>query len=215
MISFEKVTKSYMTDFGRKFIFKDLSFDIPEKESLGIIGYNGAGKSTLLRMISGVESADSGLIKRKSHFSWPIGFGGGFNGSLSGAENVKFVARIYGKDIQSTLEKTKDFAEIGEYFYLPVKTYSSGMKARLAFGLSLAIDFETYLIDEVIAVGDKRFKAKAREAFAKTIENKTVIMVSHSFKLLSEYAKNFGVLNKNELEIYTSLEKAQKRYDSL
>ena len=204
-----------MTSLGRKVIFKDLSFELPMDQSLGIIGYNGSGKSTLLRMLSGVEYPDSGKIIRQNNLSWPIGFAGGFNGSLSGVENVKFVAPIYGKEIKSIIKQTQDFAEIGDYFYLPVRTYSSGMKARLAFGLSMAIDFDTYLIDEVIAVGDKKFQAKAREAFDQKISGKKVIIVSHSFRTLDNFATKFAILHNNNLEVFDNIKLAQKRYQAI
>ena len=215
MIKLQNIYKSYMTSFGRKVIFKDLSFSIPTNDSLGIIGYNGSGKSTLLRMLSGVESPDSGVIQRDTNFSWPIGFSGGLNGSLTGAENAKFVARIYGKDIKSVVDQTRDFAEIGDYFYLPVKTYSSGMKARLAFGLSMAIDFDTYLIDEVVAVGDKGFQKKAQDTFNDKVNGKTVIIVSHSFSILESFASQFAILHNNQFELFDNINSAKQRYMSL
>ena len=146
-----------------------LSAVFEEGVSVGILGRNGAGKSTLLRILGGAEQPDSGRVIRKGRVSWPIGFSGGFNGSLTGEENARFVARIYDADIDRVIEFAKDFAEIGDYFQMPVRTYSSGMKARLAFGLSMAIDFDTYLVDEVTAVGDATFQERCREAFAEVV----------------------------------------------
>ncbi len=165
MIELRKVTKVYKTKVGRNVVLDDISLTIPPRRGLGIIGRNGAGKSTLLRIIGGAEQPTAGDVIRRGRVSWPLGFAGGFNGSLTGEENCRFVARIYGLQYDYVVEKTRSFAEIGDYFFMPVRTYSSGMRARVAFGLSMAIDFDMYLVDEITAVGDKLFRKKCRAAF--------------------------------------------------
>ncbi|MCA8972821.1 MAG: ATP-binding cassette domain-containing protein, partial [Planctomycetes bacterium] len=154
MIRLEGVTKAYRTTVGDHVVLDRIDADFPEAVSIGVLGRNGAGKSTLLRILGGAEQPDAGKVTRSGRVSWPIGFAGGFNSSLTGEENCRFVARIYDADLDEVIESTRAFADIGAYFRMPVRTYSSGMRARLAFGLSMAIDFDTYLVDEVTAVGD-------------------------------------------------------------
>ena len=141
MIELRHITKTYKTPYGPNVVLDDISVKIPTGESIGILGQNGAGKSTLLRIIGGAEMPDHGEVIRNAKLSWPIGFAGGFNKSLTGEDNRKFVARIYGQDVDRVIDETREFAEVGKYFYMPIRTYSSGMKARVAFGLSMAIDF--------------------------------------------------------------------------
>ena len=187
MIGLDKVTKSYMTLSGRKVVFRDLSFDIPADVNVGLIGRNGAGKTTLMRLLSSVDLPDSGEIVTKGHISWPVGLRTGMQKNLTGRDNVKFVCRIQGvrKDgMQEKIRYVQDFAEIGEYFDHPLSTYSSGMQARLAFGTSMAFDFDYYLIDEVMAVGDATFKRKSRKVFKERLTKAKVILVSHNMKLI-------------------------------
>ena len=185
MIRLDKVTKSYMTLRGRKVVFRDFSLDIPEGYNVGLIGRNGAGKSTLMRLISAVEFPDAGKITTNGRLSWPVGLKGGLQKTLTGRDNVKFVCRVQGvrkTGIQEKVRFVQDFAEIGDYFDQPVSTYSSGMRARLAFGLSMAFDFDYYLIDEVMSVGDARFKQKSHEIFQERLQNSKVILVSHNMR---------------------------------
>jgi capsular polysaccharide transport system ATP-binding protein len=147
VIELSEITKAYQTRSGSNVVLDRISFSFPPRTNFGILGKNGSGKSTLLRVIAGTEQPDSGQVHWGGLVSWPIGFSGGFNGSLSGEENCRFVARIYGADIDEVVGFTMDFAELGEYFYMPVRTYSSGMRARLAFGVSMAIQFDVYLVD--------------------------------------------------------------------
>ena len=213
MIELKNISKWYKTGTGRHVVLDDISLTFPGRESIGIVGRNGAGKSTLLRIIGGAEMPSEGRVIRRGRISWPIGFGGGFNGSLSGAENCRFVARIYGHDPDYVVDSTRDFAEIGEYFHEPVRTYSSGMRARLAFGLSMAIDFEMYLVDEVTAVGDKLFREKCRAAFAALRRTSGLIMVSHSYETLAEYCNTCVVLDRGRISMYGSVEEASKAYE--
>jgi len=207
MIHFYNVKKSFRVRNTRKFILHGLSVTFPER-NIGILGANGAGKSTLLRLIAGTERPDSGTIKREANISWPLGFAGSFNGTLTGAENVKFVARIYGQDTEYLLDFVADFSELGDFFYMPVRSYSSGMRARLAFGVSMAIDFEYYLIDEITAVGDKRFRDRCQEVFTQKLSHSKIIIVSHSMPTLRNYCDMGAVINDGELLFYDDLEEA-------
>lgn len=169
-------------------VLEDINLRIPLGVSVGLLGLNGSGKSTLLRLIAGMDTPDRGELRRHCSVSWPIGLTGGFQNSLSGRQNVKFVARVHGGryNVDSIIEQVKDFAELGSAFDEPIKTYSSGMRARLNFGLSLAFDFDIYLSDEATAVGDRGFKAKAKKAFRDKVGQASVIMVSHSEGILKD-----------------------------
>ncbi len=215
MISIRHLTKSYETKSGTHLVVDDVSLDIPDEVSIGILGRNGGGKSTLLRLIGGIEQPDSGEVVRTSRVSWPIGFGGAFHGALSGRENTRFVARLYGADVDEVAEKTLEFAEIDEYFDMPVKTYSSGMRARLAFGLSMAVDFDVYLIDELTAVGDQRFQEKSRKAFKDKRRHASVVIVSHQIKTIKDYADRFAVMKEGKLEVFDDLKEAEAIYKTL
>ncbi|RYZ04772.1 MAG: ABC transporter ATP-binding protein [Myxococcales bacterium] len=214
MIELDRITKAYATKSGSNVVLDRVSFSFPARTNIGILGKNGAGKSTLLRIIAGTEQADSGSVVRSGAVSWPIGFAGGFNGSLSGEENCRFVARIYGADLDEVVGFTYDFAEIGEYFYMPVKTYSSGMRARLAFGLSMAIEFDAYLVDEVTAVGDASFQAKCRKAFEERSGRSSVIIVSHHMGTVREYCQRCAVLIEGKLRGFETVEEAQSAYEA-
>ncbi len=215
MIELRDVTKVYPTPAGQHLVLDGITVALEGRENLGILGRNGAGKSTLLRIIGGAEMPDRGEVIRSGRVSWPIGFGGGFNGSLSGEENCRFVARIYGADIDAVVEETEAFAEIGKHFRLPIRTYSSGMRARLAFGLSMAIDFDIYLVDEVTAVGDKAFQEKCREAFHARQERSSVIIVSHQMTTIRQYCRRCAVLERGRLRVFDTLEEAQASYEAV
>lgn len=183
MIEVRNITKSYMTPTGRVVIFRNLSFDVPDDKNIALIGRNGAGKSTLMRLIAGLDMPDKGRIITRGSISWPMGLSGGFQGSLTARDNVKFVGRVYGADgekLRQIVEYVEQFAEIGDYFDRPVKTFSSGMRSRVAFGLSLAFDFDYYLIDEAMSTGDAHFRNKAQMAFKNRISKSKVILISHS-----------------------------------
>ncbi|HBM1825159.1 TPA: ABC transporter ATP-binding protein [Escherichia coli] len=198
MIKIENLTKSYRTPTGRHYVFKDLNIEIPSGKSVAFIGRNGAGKSTLLRMIGGIDRPDSGKIITNKTISWPVGLAGGFQGSLTGRENVKFVARLYAKqeELKEKIEFVEEFAELGKYFDMPINTYSSGMRSRLGFGLSMAFKFDYYIVDEVTAVGDARFKEKCAQLFKERHKESSFLMVSHSLNSLKEFC-DVAIVFKN------------------
>lgn len=212
MIVLDNVDKIYRIKDVEKVILDDVSFAFPPDENIAIMGHNGAGKSTLMRMIAGIELPTAGLIRRDEKVSWPLGFASGFNGLMTGTENVRFVARIYGEDSDRVLDAVKKFSELGRSIDLPIETYSSGMKARLAFGLSLAIDFDCYLIDEITAVGDRRFKTKSAKALNKKIENARVLMISHAEKTIREYCDHGVLLYGSKLYYYDAIDPLIKDY---
>jgi capsular polysaccharide transport system ATP-binding protein len=214
MIELRQLTKAYPTTSGLHLVLDRIDAVFPDKVSVGILGGNGAGKSTLLRILGGAEQPDAGEVVRAGRVSWPIGFSGGFSLSLTGEENCRFVARIYGVDVDDVVEFARGFADIGKYFAMPVRTYSSGMRARLAFGLSMAIDFDTYLIDEVTAVGDSRFQKRCHEAFAERRERSTVIMVSHQLGTIRKFCDQVALLDRGRLVFFDDLAEAEKHYEA-
>ncbi len=213
MIELRNITKIYRTIAGPNVVLDDISVVFPPLDSIGILGRNGAGKSTLMRIIGGAEAPTAGTMVRQGRISWPIGFSGGFSVSLTGEENCRFVARIYTQDMQRVIEETRAFADLGSYFYMPVRTYSSGMRARLAFGLSMAIDFDLYLVDEVTAVGDKPFRTKCKRAFEDRRLRAGLIMVSHDLGTLREYCRRCAVLDHGKLRLYDSIDEAAAAYE--
>jgi capsular polysaccharide transport system ATP-binding protein len=212
MIAMQHVTKSYPTNDGVHVVLNDISATFEPRVSVGLVGKNGAGKSTLLRLLAGIEMPDVGTIERSVRISWPLGFSGGFNVSLSGEENCRFVARIYDEDIDRVVGFAQEFSELGKYFYMPVKTYSSGMRGRLAFGLSMAVDFDVYLVDEITSVGDASFQAKSRKAFRERRDRSSLILVSHNMETIREHCDRGAVLQDGALTIYDTVDKAAKAY---
>ena len=202
MLSFENVSKSYKLQGVRKTILSNFTFAFPEGRNIGIMGRNGAGKSTMVRLMAGTEPPDTGAVYRTSRVSWPLGFAGGFNGSMTGIENIRFVSRIYGQDTEKVIAYVTEFAELGASLRLPIKTYSNGMRARLAFGLSMAIDFDVYLIDEITAVGDQNFKKKSQAVFKDKLASSQIIMVSHSALTIRQYCDCGLLLDRGEVRFY-------------
>jgi len=213
MIKVENMCKHYMTRQGHKNILQNISFTVKKGEKLGILGCNGAGKSTLIRIIGGIEQPSSGSVTRSMRVSWPLALEGAMVGGLSGMDNLRFVCRIYNVDFESSLGYVKKMSELGNYLYEPVKTYSSGMRARLAFAMSLVVDFDCYLIDEVSAVGDKRFNAKLKYELMDRTADRSVIMVSHFYGVIQEYCDRAAVLNSGELFSFQNIESAIAFYD--
>lgn len=208
MIKFESVSKTYHVRKFSKTVFSDLNFVIEPGSSIGICGANGAGKSTLMRLISGVEMPSEGKVTRTMTTSWPIGYANTFQSSLTGADNARFISRIYNRDELELLDFVEDFAQLGAYLYQPVNTYSAGMAARLAFGISLAIDFDCYLVDEVTAAGDERFRARSEEALVARRERGTLLMTSHETGTLLTYCKQGAVLYGGALVFYDTIQEA-------
>ena len=215
MIIVEDVHKRYKTEHGAgKWVLQGVSFIIPPKLNVGLIGANGAGKSTLLRIIGGVDQPNKGRVERHCRVSWPMGFGGGLQGSLTGRQNAKFVCRIHGHedDIPDRLAYIQNFAEIGEAFDEPIKTYSSGMKSRLQFALSLAFDFDVYISDEVTATGDAAFKNKAAAAFKKLADHASLIMVSHGEGTLKQFCSAGILIHDGKAHWFDQIDDALKAY---
>jgi capsular polysaccharide transport system ATP-binding protein len=215
MIQFGSVFKFYRTEGHTKIILDHVSTVFESGWSYGILGVNGAGKSTTMRLMAGMELPNAGSIRRSVRVSWPLGFASALHPFMSGRENVKFVARAYGEDIRKTIDFVEDFAEIGEYIDVPVKTYSSGMMSRLAFGLSMAIDFECYLIDEITAVGDARFQARCQVEFDRRRKNSDLIVISHSMDTIKSYCDRAAVLVDGQLLMFDNVDRAIEVYRRL
>ncbi len=216
MIELRNINKSYpLPRHGRREILHNASITFQPGVNIGILGLNGQGKSTLIRIISGAERPDSGTVTRKSRVSWPIGFTGGFNGSLTGRENLRFTSRIYGANIQEVTEFVEDFTELGPYMDMPVKTYSSGMRSKLAFGLSMSIGFDFYLIDEAWSVGDASFRAKAEKLFEARKAHATLVVVSHSVATIRKNCDSAAVLHNGLLTVYDKLNDALRVYTEI
>ena len=215
MIELRDISKSYRLESGRNTVLDSVSAVFPTGKSVGILGVNGAGKSTLLRIIGGVEPPDRGTVLRDVRVSWPMGFSGGFSPNMTGRQGARFVARIYGETPREVERFSRDFAELGPYFDMPIRTYSSGMRARLAFAISFAVEFDCYLVDEVIAAGDARFSKKYRREFKERARNASVILVSHNPEAIRAECDFAAVLTKGSLTLYESVDEAMDVYEQL
>jgi capsular polysaccharide transport system ATP-binding protein len=215
MIQLDRIFKFYRTEGFVKIVLDHVSMVFESGRSYGLLGVNGAGKSTTLRLIAGTELPNAGRIRRSARVSWPLGFSGGFHPLMTGRENVKFVARAYGADCRKTLDFVEDFSELGDYLDVPIKTYSSGMGARLAFGVSMAIEFDCYLIDEITAVGDARFQARCKQAFDQRRKNADLIVVSHSMGTIKDYCDHGAVLVDGQMMMFDSVDGAIEVYNRL
>ncbi|WP_294034245.1 ABC transporter ATP-binding protein [uncultured Moraxella sp.] len=211
----EDVVKSYPVKGGRRNVLDGINLKIEYGEKIGILGRNGAGKSTLIRVLGGVEEPTSGSVQRDMSISWPLAFSGAFQGSLTGSDNVRFVCRVYNADYKKAMELVDSFAELGKYLYEPVKVYSSGMRARLAFAISLAVDFDCYLIDEVISVGDASFHRKCEIELFEKRAHKSMIIVSHELHNIKEHCDKVALLHEGKLTIYQDMDEAFAIYNSL
>lgn len=208
MIRLENVQKSFWTRDGRKYVARDITQTFPSGVSVALLGRNGAGKSTMMQMISGAMRPDSGNVEITGSMSWPVGFAGSFHPKLSGEQNVRFIARVYGVDTDELIAFVEDFAELGAHFYLPVRSYSSGMKSRLAFGVSIGIPFDTYLVDEVTSVGDASFRAKSRAVFRERMKNAGAVVVTHSMTEVRALCTAGAVLENGDLSYFDDVEEA-------
>jgi capsular polysaccharide transport system ATP-binding protein len=207
-----QVTKSYTTMGQRHAVFRDLDLEFERGVNLGVIGPNGSGKSTLLRLIAGADVPDRGRVVRYSRLSWPIGFSGVFDPALSGIVNARFCARIYGRDPGEVTDFTSDFSGLGDFMKWPLQGYSAGMRARYAFGLSMAIDFDCMLIDEVLGVGDQDFRAKCAVALEQRRQTSDIILVSHNLKDIIRLCDRVLILGGRKPVISDDVAKTVKRY---
>lgn len=215
MIRLQNVSKRYRTSKGSKVVLDNVNVDFPVGASVGILGLNGAGKSTLIRIIGDSEPPDSGRVLCKQRISWPLGFSGGFQTTLTARENARFVARIYGESVRYVEEFTHEFSELGEYFDEPLKSYSAGMQARFAFSVSLACNFEYYLVDEALETGDARYREKFRMAFEERRANASVILVSHNEQTIRRNCDMAAILHEGSLVLYEDLKEALFEYNIL
>lgn len=206
------VSKIYRGENHRKVVLDDVTYSFDTRYTYGILGANGAGKSTLLKLIGGTELPNSGQIFRDLRISWPLGFGGGLHPLMTGRENLKFVSRVYGANLRRVIDFVEYFSELGNYLDMPVRTYSSGMSARLAFGLSMAIEFDCYLVDEITAVGDAQFGLRCRQAFEERRDRSSMIMVSHNIGTIKSYCDRGLVLYQGKLLAFGDIDDAVEFY---
>jgi capsular polysaccharide transport system ATP-binding protein len=218
MIALRSLTKSYPTRQGRRYVFRDLSFTFPPGANIGLIGRNGAGKSTLMRLLGGIDQPDRGEVFTDARISWPVGLSGGFNANLTARENVQFVCRVHGASGTSLRDKVRfveDFAEIGDYFDLPLRQFSSGMRSRVAFGLSMAFDFDYYLIDEVMAVGDAQFRAKSKKVLMQRLKQANVILTSHNMADIRQYCNVVVHVERGQVAVHDDIEEGIRAYQGV
>jgi capsular polysaccharide transport system ATP-binding protein len=214
MIVLDKVTNRYSTRQGSRVVLDEIDLTIHPGEKIGILGRNGSGKSTLIRLISGAEMPTSGHVFRDMSISWPLAFTGAFQGSLTGLDNLRFICRVYGADIESAIPKVEEFSELGIYLGEPVKKYSSGMRARLAFAISLAIDFDCFLIDEVVAVGDSRFHQKCETELFQKRNDRAMIIVSHQPEQIISHCDRAAVLCDGKIHNFEDVTHAYEFYQA-
>ena len=212
MIELRDVVKRYPMRHGMATVLDHLNLQVGRGEKLGILGRNGSGKSTLIRLISGAEAPTSGRVSRSMSVSWPLAFGGAFQGALTGMDNLRFICRIYNADIERVIPQVRDFSELGKYLDEPVRSYSSGMRARLAFALSLAVEFDCFLIDEVIAVGDSRFHEKCNVELFEKRKDRAMVIVSHQPENIVEHCDRAAVLHEGKLHCFDNVAKAYDFY---
>jgi capsular polysaccharide transport system ATP-binding protein len=217
MIIAEGVCKDYHSETGHGWhrVLSGVSFTIAPGEKVAILGRNGAGKSTLIRLISGIEVPTLGTIERQMSVSWPVGLTGGIGGAMTGNDNIRMICRLYNRPFNVIREYVEDFAQLGKYLSEPVKTYSAGMRARLNFAVSLAVDFDCYLIDEIITVGDQRFQQRSYEELFVRRADRSLILASHSPEIVRAYCARALVLHRGRAKIFEDLELALAIYTDL
>lgn len=215
MIICKNIFKSYKHGSSRKQVLSNVNLTIERGDRIALLGRNGAGKSTLIKLIGGVEMPTSGRIALGMSVSWPLGFAGGFQGSLTGYDNARFIARIYDRDYKDMKAFVEDFTEMGRQLAMPVKTYSSGMRARLAFALSLAIEFDCYLIDEIILVGDQNFQRKCQHELFEKRQDRTMILASHSTEVVRQFCNRAVIINQGQATAYDDVDHAVDIYSAL
>lgn len=212
MITVSNVSKSYSTRQGSRTILRNINFSLTRGEKMGILGRNGAGKSTMVRLISGAERPDTGSIERDMTVSWPLAFGGAFQNTLTGLDNMRFICRIYDIDWKDKVDYVDNFSELGHYLNEPVRSYSSGMRARLAFAISMVVEFDCFLIDEIIAVGDARFHEKCHVELFEKRADRSMIIVSHDAPYIRDHCSRVGVLHEGCLTIFDDIDQGYEHY---
>lgn len=212
MIRFENLSKSFWVRGEHKVVIDHLNTTLRTGQSLALLGRNGAGKSTLLQIVAGTLRPTTGQVVSDGSISWPVGFGGSFHPQLTGAENTRFIARVYGVDADELVDFVADFAELGKHYHMPVRTYSSGMKSRLTFGASMGIRFDTYLVDEATAVGDASFRAKSKKYFTDRVKNASAILVSHDMTQVRDFCDAGVILADGRLSYYDDIDEAIARH---
>ena len=212
MITLANVSKSYRTSQGPVTVLDQASLQVAPGEKIGILGRNGSGKSTTIRLIGGAEQPDSGSITRSMSVSWPIAFGGAFQATLTGLDNLRFICRIYGVNPEEKIAFVDDFAELGRFLREPVRTYSSGMRARLAFAISMVIEFDCFLIDEVVAVGDDRFKERCQQELFEKRGDRAMIIVSHSHSYIKRHCERIALLRNGNFIFFDDMDEAYHVY---
>jgi capsular polysaccharide transport system ATP-binding protein len=208
MIHIDHITKRYGTRHGDVTVLDDVNLIVKPGEKVGILGRNGAGKSTMIRLISGAERPSSGHIRRDMSVSWPLAFGGAFQGTLTGLDNLRFICRVYGTSADDKIEFVQEFSELGRYLREPVKSYSAGMRARLAFAISMVVEFDCFLIDEIVAVGDSRFHEKCRVELFEKRSDRAMIIVSHDPGYIKAHCQHAAVLVKGKLSAFNEVDEA-------
>lgn len=208
MIRFEDVHKTFVLNGHQKAIANGINWTVPPRTAVALLGRNGAGKSTLLKMVAGTLQPNRGRIISRGSVSWPVGFAGSFHPELTGAQNTRFIARIYGTDSEALVDFAETFSELATHFRLPFRTYSSGMRSRLAFAVSMGVAFDTYLIDEVTSVGDAAFQQRSRAMLLDRLEQAGAIVVSHSMGLIRSICSAGAVLEKGQLTYFPAIEDA-------
>lgn len=214
-IQLTNVIKSYPTRVGMRRILDGVNLTLRQGESLGVMGRNGSGKSTMTRVISGLEHVDSGDVHVGMSCSWPLGYSGCFQGSLTGADNTRFIARVYGRNVEEMLDEVQSFAELGVYFRMPVKTYSAGMSARLSLGVSLAVKFDCYLIDEITGAGDHRFAERCQRALHERRQQGALLMISHDPSTLHAYCERGALVHAGRITLYDTIDELVDAYHAL
>lgn len=212
MIRLVDLCKSYPTSQGQHDVFRNINLEVAPGEKVGILGRNGAGKSTMIRLLSGAERPTSGLVDRQMSVSWPLAFGGAFQSSLTGLDNLRFICRIYGLPWEDKIDYVQDFSELGPYLQEPLRIYSSGMRARLAFALSMVIEFDCFLIDEVVAVGDARFHEKCHTELFERRADRSLIIVSHDANYVREHCSKLCVLSEGNMSVFSDPDEAFEFY---
>lgn len=215
MMRLENISKTYDARSGPVHVLRDINLAVEMGDHVGIVGGNGAGKSTLIRLIGGIERPTSGNIVRDMRISWPLAFTGAFQGALTGIDNIRFICRVYGVRYADVVDFVEDFSQLGRFLNEPVRIYSSGMRARLAFAISMMIDFDCYLIDEIVAVGDSRFQARCEEELFEKRADKSLIIVSHDPHYLRRHCKRASVLHRGELFQFDAIEDALALHESI